>query len=236
MFLLLSNIPPPPPPPRMPCISQATRTRTMCRQSLIAVRWSARPSTTTWCVNGGPAPTWTTCSTRLEPTNQQPGSWSVSTVWPLCPSSAGWREIQIFTQSGVPDCSGDRSFSTEDRVVGEGVPRQRALALRIDLPPCCERWSEPPGKKKKLTVLALSGISSGERSNPCMIKPRFLQCRLGFLVATRADSLPCGWNNGASCLCGSVTKEQEPRTSALWSTVVYKRYGGGGLSFESRRD
>lgn len=121
----------------------------MCRQSLIAARWSARPSTTTWCVNGGPAPTWTTCSTWLEPTNQQRGSWSVSTAWPLCPSSAGWREIQTFTQSGVPDCSGDRSFSTEDRVVGEGEPRQRALALRIDLPPCCKRWSEPPGKKKK---------------------------------------------------------------------------------------
>lgn len=156
-----------------------------------------------------------------------------------CVLAAPDEEKSKCSQSGVPDCSRDSSFTIEDCVVGEGEPRQRALALRIDLPPCWKRRSEPPGKKK-LTVLALSGISSGERSNPCMIKPRFLQCRRGFLVATRADSLPCGWNNGASCLCGSVTKEQEPRTSALWSTVVYKRYGerggGEGLSFESRRD
>lgn len=48
---------------------------------------------------------------------------------------------------------------------------------------------------KKLTVLALRGISCGERANLCMIKPLFLQCGLRFVVATRAYSLPCGWNN-----------------------------------------
>lgn len=165
----------------------------------------------------------------------------MSTAWPLCPSGAGWREIQIVTvwsprllwgwilQYRGLCCWGGGTKTKSFSSAHWSAPLLKEM----------ERASWKKKRKKKLTVLALSGISSGERSNPCMIKPRFLQCRLGFLVATRADSLPCGWNNGASCLCGSMTKEQEPRTSALWSTVVYKRYGGrggGGLSFESRRD
>lgn len=66
-----------------------------------------------------------------------------------CVLAAPDGEKSKYSQSGVPDCSGDGSFTTEDCVVGEGEPRQRALALRIDLPPCWKRWSEPPGEKKK---------------------------------------------------------------------------------------
>lgn len=123
---------------RMPCISQATRTRTTCRQSLTAARWSARPSTTTWCANGGLAPTPTTCSTWLEPMNQQRDSWSVSTAWPLCPSTTSpernpnidgvWSRLLL-----------GWSFRTEDRAAGGKQDKELQLCALI-CPPC-KRWS-----------------------------------------------------------------------------------------------
>lgn len=74
-----------------------------------------------------------------------------------------------------------------------------------------------------------------------MIKPLFLQCGLRFLVATRAYSLPCGWNNKSML----QLQQSDKRTGTKdISTLEYsslemlqkREWGGRGLSFESRRD
>lgn len=247
MVLILSNTPPPRSPDPECLVPVKPRGRERCADNL-----SPLPSRQQGRVR--PPDAWK----EVQHHHERPflPSWNIRTnnraayqCWrhAHCVLAVPAGEKSKYSQSGVPHCSGERSFSTEGCVVREGEPRQRTLALCIDTRPPLPVERDGASllevkkrKRKNLTVLALSGISSGERYNPCMIKPRFLQRRLGFLVATRADSLPHGWNNGVSCLGGSTTKEQEPRTSALWCTVVYKRYGGGGrggrLSFESRND
>lgn len=72
---------------RMPCISQATRMRTMCRQFPIGVRWSVRLSMITWCANTSRVPRLMTSSIWPELMNQLQASWSVQMAWLLCPST-----------------------------------------------------------------------------------------------------------------------------------------------------